>query len=64
MLSAEKYERLTRVRTGTPTGEPLRRYARPIASHDRATRVPVERWLLGDDLVLYRDGSAPSELEH
>jgi 5,5'-dehydrodivanillate O-demethylase len=57
MLSAEKNERLTRVGPGTPMGELLRRYWWPVATHDMATRVPVERRLLGEDLVLFRDGS-------
>ena len=57
MLSAEKNERLTRVGPGTPMGELLRRYWWPVATHDMATRVPVRRRLLGEDLVLYRDGS-------
>jgi Rieske [2Fe-2S] domain len=57
MLSAEKNERLTRVGPGTPMGELLRRYRWPIATHDMATRVPVKRRLLGEDFVLYRDGS-------
>src|SRR5689334_24450050 len=57
MLSAEKNERLTRVGRGTPMGELLRRYWWPVATHDMATRVPVKRRLLGEDLVLYRDGS-------
>jgi 5,5'-dehydrodivanillate O-demethylase len=57
MLSAEKNERLTRVGPGTPMGELLRRYLWPVATHDMATRVPVKRRLLGEDLVLYRDGS-------
>ena len=64
MLRAETNARLTRVRPGTPTGEPLRRSWWPIATHDRATRVPVERRPLGEDLVLYRGGPAPSEPEH
>src|SRR5690242_6582369 len=57
MLSAEKNERLTRVGRGTPMGQLLRRYWWPVATHDMATRVPVKRRLLGEDLVLYRDGS-------
>lgn len=57
MLSAEKNERLTRVGPGTPMGELLRRYWWPVATHDMATRVPVKRRLLGEDLVLFRDGS-------
>ena len=57
MLSAEKNERLTRVGRGTPMGELLRRYWWPVATHDMATRTPVKRRLLGEDLVLYRDGS-------
>lgn len=57
MLSAEKNERLTRVGQGTPMGELLRRYWWPTATHDMAARVPVKRMLLGEDLVLYRDGT-------
>ena len=64
MLSAEKNEPLTRVGPGTRMGELLRRYRWPVANHDRATRVPVKRRLLGEDLVLYRpDGGAPPQPE-
>src|SRR3954466_5894907 len=56
MLSAEINERLTQVGPGTPMGEYLRRYWRPIGAESqfpepgaRAVR------LLGEDLVLYKD---------
>jgi 5,5'-dehydrodivanillate O-demethylase oxygenase subunit len=57
MLSQEKNERLTAVGPGTPMGNLLRRYWWPVATHDMAGRVPVRRRLLGEDLVLFRDGS-------
>ncbi len=56
MLSPEKNERLTSVGPGTPMGNLLRRYWWPVATHDMAGRVPVRRRLLGEDLVLFRDG--------
>jgi 5,5'-dehydrodivanillate O-demethylase len=55
MLSQEKNERLTSVGPATPMGNLLRRYWRPVATHDMAGRVPVRRRLLGEDLVLFRD---------
>lgn len=57
MLSVQKNERLTRVGPGTPMGELLRRYWWPIATHDMVGREPVQRRLLGEDLVLFRDAS-------
>ena len=57
MLSQEKNERLTAVGPGTPMGNLLRRYWWPVATHDMAGRVPARRRLLGEDLVLFRDGS-------
>jgi 5,5'-dehydrodivanillate O-demethylase len=58
MLSEEQNRILTEVGPGTPMGELLRRYWMPIASvaelHDTPVK-PVR--LMGEDLVLYRDGS-------
>jgi 5,5'-dehydrodivanillate O-demethylase len=60
MLSKEENELLTRVGPGTPAGEMLRRYWWPVGfteqvkTKDSPTRVR----LLGEDLVLFRDGSA------
>lgn len=42
---------------GTPAGELLRRYWHPIARSTDATDVPREVRLLGEDLILFRDGS-------
>ena len=58
MLTQQENERLTQVGPGTPMGELMRRYWHPIAAaaemDERPTK-PVR--LLGEDLVLYRDGS-------
>ncbi len=58
MLSMEDNERLTRVGRGTPMGELLRRYWHPVAAVAELDEQPVKSVrLLGEDLVLYRDGS-------
>jgi len=58
MLSAEDNAALTRTGRGTPLGELMRRYWQPVAAvaelDDHPTK-PVR--LLGEDLVLYKDGS-------
>jgi 5,5'-dehydrodivanillate O-demethylase len=59
MLTREDNETLTRVGRGTPAGELLRRYWMPVAvsaelSEEKPIR-PVR--LLGENLVVYRDGS-------
>ena len=58
MLSAEDNATLTRVGRGTPLGELMRRYWQPVAAvaelDDHPTK-PVR--LLGEDLVLYKDGA-------
>jgi 5,5'-dehydrodivanillate O-demethylase len=56
MLTAEENIQLTRVGSGTPMGELLRRYWQPIAAVSEMN----ERWtkrvkLLGESLVLYKD---------
>ena len=57
MLSVEQNERLTRVGSGTPMGELMRRYWHPIAASVEldADNPTKEVRLLGEDLVLYRD---------
>ena len=58
MLSAEDNASLTRTGRGTPLGELMRRYWQPVAAvaelDDHPTK-PVR--LLGEDLVLYKDGA-------
>ena len=56
MLKAEN-ELLTRVGPGTPGGEMLRRYWWPIQASDHVTDKPVPIRLMGEDLVLFRDGN-------
>ena len=59
MLSKEENELLTRVGPGTPAGEMLRRYWWPVGftEHVREKGRPVRTRLLGEDLVLFRDGN-------
>lgn len=56
MLSEEKNARLTSVGRGTPMGELLRRYWWPIAIESQLGVLPRRCRLLGEDLVLFRDG--------
>ncbi|MDH3444591.1 MAG: Rieske 2Fe-2S domain-containing protein [Deltaproteobacteria bacterium] len=66
MLSREENEILTRVGPGTPGGEMLRRYWWPVGfsqevdAKDRPRRIQ----LLGEDLVLFRDGSGKLGVLH
>ena len=56
MLSKSDNEKLTRVSSGTPMGELMRRYWMPIAAVDEfnfTTIKPIR--LMGEDLILYRD---------
>ena len=48
---------LTSVGPGTPGGELLRRYWHPVAVSDEATNVPRAIRILGEDLILFRDGT-------
>jgi 5,5'-dehydrodivanillate O-demethylase len=58
MLSAEKNRQLTEVGPGTPMGEVLRRHWHPVAAVDALARGPIHPLrLLGEDWVLFRDGS-------
>ncbi|MBI67763.1 MAG: (2Fe-2S)-binding protein [Chloroflexi bacterium] len=58
MLSTEINEKLTQVGKGTPMGELMRQYWHPIGAavdlQEKPTK-PVR--ILGEDLVLYKDGS-------
>src|SRR5437868_193810 len=58
VLTREENERLTRVGPGTPGGELFRRYWQPAALSEELPPggAPVPLRLLGEDLVLYRDG--------
>lgn len=58
MLSGEENELLTRVGRGTPCGEMLRRYWWPVNFSERVKKngPPSRVRLLGEDLVLFRDG--------
>jgi 5,5'-dehydrodivanillate O-demethylase len=59
MLSKEENETLTRVGRGTPGGEMLRRYWWPVGFSGELKKGgrPVRVKILGEDLVLFRDGS-------
>jgi phthalate 4,5-dioxygenase oxygenase subunit len=59
MLSKEENELLTRVGPGTPAGAMLRRYWWPVGFTESVTPKgqPTKVRLLGEDLVLFRDGS-------
>ncbi|CAB4958717.1 MAG: Rieske 2Fe-2S domain-containing protein [Actinobacteria bacterium] len=54
MLKPELNRRLTQVGPGTPGGDLLRRYWWPIAPSVDVGPEPLERRLLGEDLVLFR----------
>jgi nitrite reductase/ring-hydroxylating ferredoxin subunit len=49
---------LTEVGPGTPCGEWLRRYWQPVALSSHATARPRQVRLLGEDLILFRDGKS------
>lgn len=55
---------LTRVGPGTPCGEWLRRSWQPIAMTSELTDLPLPLRVLGEDLVLFRDGSNRLGLLH
>ena len=48
---------LTHVGPGTPCGEYMRRYWQPVAMTAEVTELPLAVRILGEDLVLFRDGS-------
>jgi 5,5'-dehydrodivanillate O-demethylase oxygenase subunit len=57
MLTPADNDKLTRVGPGTPMGKLMRWYWQPIAASAELDENPVKRIsLLGEELVLYRDG--------
>ncbi len=54
----------TEVRRGTPCGEMLRRYWHPVGTSRDATTTPTKVRVLGEDLVLFRDGKGRPGLVH
>jgi phenylpropionate dioxygenase-like ring-hydroxylating dioxygenase large terminal subunit len=55
---------LTSVARGTPMGELLRRYWHPVGLVSDATDIPRKVRILGEDLVLFRDGNRRAGLLH
>ncbi len=55
-MDVAENELLTRVGRGTPGGEMLRRYWWPVGFTAHVAKTPVPARLLGEDLVLFRDG--------
>ena len=55
---------LTHVGPGTPCGEYLRRYWQPVAMSEELGELPMVVRILGEDLVLFRDGSGRPGLLH
>lgn len=58
------FEELTRVGQGTPMGELLRRYWHPIGLTADAGDKPRQVRVLGEDLILFRDGQGTPGLLH
>jgi phenylpropionate dioxygenase-like ring-hydroxylating dioxygenase large terminal subunit len=50
-------EELTRVGPGTPCGEYMRRFWQPVILASEVGDLPVKLRILGEDLVIFRDGS-------
>lgn len=55
---------LVRVGRGTPMGELLRRYWHPVGTAADATATPRKVRVLGEDLILFRDGAGRAGLLH
>ena len=49
-------DELTRVGRGTPCGEYMRRFWHPVAISHELNDVPLATRILGEDLVVFRDG--------
>ncbi len=62
--SVEIDDELTRVGPGTPCGEYLRRYWHPVALAQDLGELPLPVRVLGEDLVLFRNGSGQAGLVH
>ena len=55
---------LTEVGPGTPMGELLRRYWHPVGLVADAGATPREVRILGEDLILFRDGDGRAGFVH
>jgi phenylpropionate dioxygenase-like ring-hydroxylating dioxygenase large terminal subunit len=55
---------ITEVGAGTPGGEYLRRYWHPVAVSDDVTTTPRKVKILGEDLIVFRDGKGVPGLLH
>ncbi len=63
-LSIAENEMITHVGPGTPGGEMLRRYWHPIGFASELKGRPLQRRLLGEDLVLFRDDQGKRGFAH
>ena len=54
---AQSNHLLTQVGPGTPCGEYMRRFWQPVLASDNVTSRPREIRILGEDLLVFRDGS-------
>ncbi len=61
-MSPEENERLTRVGPGTPTGKVMRRYWWPVGFSQLLKDRPEPVRILGEDLILFRDGGGKTGL--
>ena len=57
-------DELTRPGPGTPCGEYLRRFWHPVARTAALSDLPLALCILGEDLVLFRDGGDRIGLLH
>ena len=55
---------LVRIGPGTPCGEYLRRFWHPVAMSSEIAELPVALRILGEDLVVFRDGDGRVGLVH
>ena len=62
--SAQEDAELTHVGQGTPCGEYMRRYWQPVALAEEIGELPKLVTILGETLVLFRDGSGSVGLVH
>ena len=63
-LEGQSDDELTLVDRGTPCGEYLRRYWQPVALSSELTDLPLAVEILGEPLVLFRDGDGRVGLLH
>lgn len=64
LVPGEHDVELTEVERGTPMGELLRRYWHPVGLESDATATPRLIRVLGEDLILFRDGAGKPGLLH